>query len=372
MNASLFPVLSNEILQKYAEDALLLLKKLIATPSFSKEENATADIIEDYLKVNNIPCHRVQNNVWASNQFYDQNQTTLLLNSHHDTVKPNAGYTLNPFDPVESNDRLFGLGSNDAGGCLVSLLICFVHFYAEKLPFNLLFAASAEEEISGKNGMELLLTKLPGVDFAIVGEPTGLQMAVAEKGLLVLDAVAPGRAGHAARDEAENAIYTALQDIGWIRDFTFPKVSDLLGQVHMAVTSIQTANKAHNMVPDSCHFVVDVRVNELYSFEEVLAIIKKHVKSSVSPRSNRLKPSGISPSHPLVRAGIKMGLASYGSPTLSDMALMDFPALKLGPGESARSHSADEFIYLEEIEKGIATYIGLLENLAAETREENK
>jgi acetylornithine deacetylase len=273
---------------------------------------------------------------------------------------------LDPFKSIEKEGKLFGLGSNDAGGCLVSLLSVFLFFQNIDCPFNLLFAASAEEEISGKNGIESVLPALPKIDFAIVGEPTKMQMAVAEKGLLVLDCKATGLAGHAARDEGENAIYLAMKDIEWFRQFQFPKVSDFLGIVHMAVTSIETPNKAHNMVPDSCHFIVDIRANELYTFEEILKTIQENVISKVVPRSVRLKPSGISTMHPLVIAGTKLGLNSFGSPTLSDMALMPFPALKIGPGDSARSHTADEFIYLSEIKEGINTYIALLQNLITE------
>lgn len=368
MNQQSSDNLSPESLKALTADAIALLKKLIATPSYSREEDKTAGILESYLKDRGVVPQRVANNVWAKNMQYDSAKPTLLLNSHHDTVKPNAGYSLDPFAPIEKDGKLFGLGSNDAGGCLVSLLFVFLHFKDEEYPFNILFAASAEEEISGKNGIELLLTELPKIDFAIVGEPTKLQMAVAEKGLMVLDCVSTGVAGHAARDEGENAIYLAIQDVNWFRDFQFPKVSEFLGPVHMAVTNIETPNKAHNMVPDTCTFMVDVRVNELYTFEEILETIRKNVTCEVQPRSVRLTPSGISASHPLVMAGNKLGLTSYGSPTLSDMALMPFPALKIGPGDSARSHTADEFIYIEEVTKGVETYIALINNLKTELK----
>ncbi len=342
--------------------AIDLLKQLIAIPSFSKEENKTADCLENFLLQKNIKANRYLNNVWAANKYFDENKTTLLLNSHHDTVKPNNGYTLNPFEAIEKNGKLFGLGSNDAGGPLVSLLATFVHFYEAELPFNIIFAGTAEEEISGRNGVEVLLKEIPKIDCAIVGEPTLLNMAVAEKGLLVLDCIAHGKAGHAARNEGVNALYIAMKDIQWLSTFNFPKVSSLLGPVHLAVTSIHTENKTHNIVPSECSFLVDVRVNELYSFEEIIAIIKENIRSEIRPRSIRLKSSFIDENHPLVKAGKEMGIASYGSPTCSDMALMDFPSLKIGPGDSARSHSADEFIFLDEIKDGIKTYIELIRN----------
>jgi len=341
-------------------DAVKLLKQLIAIPSFSRGEDKTATCIETFFEERKIECHRYLNNVWARNKYFDNSKRTILLNSHHDTVKPNKGYTLNPFEPIEKDGKLFGLGSNDAGGPLVSLLATFIYFFEKDIPFNIVFAATAEEEISGTNGIEILLPKLPKIDCAIVGEPTLLNMAVAEKGLLVLDCIAHGKAGHAARDEGINALYIAVKDINWLINFQFPKVSSLLGPVHIAVTSVNTENKTHNIVPSECSFVVDVRVNELYSFEEVIAVISENIKSEIHPRSVRLKSSFIGETHPLVNAGKKAGLSSYGSPTCSDMALMNFPALKLGPGDSARSHTADEFIFLHEIEDGIKTYIDLL------------
>lgn len=343
-------------------DAVNLLKELIAIPSFSKEEDKTADCLEKFFQQKKIKANRYLNNVWATNKYFDSDKPTVLLNSHHDTVKPNKGYTLNPFEAIEKDGKLFGLGSNDAGGPLVSLLSTFVYFFEKEIPFNIVIAATAEEEISGKNGIEILLPQLPKIDCAIVGEPTLLNMAVAEKGLLVLDCTAHGKAGHAARNEGVNALYIAMKDIEWFRTYQFPKFSSLLGPVHIAVTSINTENKTHNIVPSECNFLVDIRVNELYSFEEIISVIKENIKSEIHPRSIRLRSSYIQEDHPLVKAGIQSGISTYGSPTCSDMALMDFPSLKIGPGDSARSHSADEFIYLNEIREGVKTYIRLLKN----------
>lgn len=345
-------------------DALKLLKQLITCPSFSKEENGTADIIEKFLKEKGIQVNRYLNNIWTINKYFDEKKVTLLLNSHHDTVKPNTGYTLNPFDAIEKDGKLFGLGSNDAGAPLVSLMAVFIHFYHTKdLPFNLILAATAEEEVTGHNGIESVLPLLPKIDCGIVGEPTLMKMAIADKGLLVLDCIANGLAGHAARDEGVNAIYKAIKDIAWFHTFRFPKVSSFLGPVHMAVTSVNTQNKAHNIVPSECSFVVDVRVNELYTFEEILSEINKNVACKVLPRSTRLRPSFIKEDHPLVVAGNNMELESYGSPTCSDRALMDFPTLKIGPGDSARSHMADEFIFIDEVQDGIQKYVRLLQNM---------
>jgi acetylornithine deacetylase len=268
---------------------------------------------------------------------------------------------LNPFDPIIKDGKLFGLGSNDAGGCLVSLLACFVHYYHKpNLNYNLVIAATAEEEISGKNGVEALIPQLPPINFAIVGEPTLLNLAIAERGLMVVDAKAVGVAGHAARNEGENALYKAVKDIEWIRQHHFEKVSDLLGPVKMTVTSFTTENKQHNMVPASAEYLIDIRVNELYPFEEILKTLKANLNAEITPRSTRIKSTLINPNHPIVKAGESLGSICYGSPTTSDKALMPFPALKVGPGDSARSHTADEFIYLLEIEKGIDFYIKLL------------
>lgn len=346
------------------QDAIELLKKLIATPSFSKEEDNTAALLEDFLERRGITTHVFLKNVWAKNKYFDEGKPSILLNSHHDTVKPNKGYTLDPFSPIVKDDKLFGLGSNDAGGCLVSLMAVFRHFYnRQDLKYNVVLAATAEEEISGHNGIEALLPRLPKMDFGIVGEPTQMHMAVAEKGLMVLDALAIGKAGHAAREEGESALYKAVKDIEWIIQHHFEKVSPLLGPVKMSVTVIETENKQHNVVPAQCKYVIDCRVNELYTFEEILEVLQANLKSELKPRSTRLRSSSIPLEHPLIQTGIAMGREYYGSPTTSDKALMNFSTLKMGPGDSARSHTADEFIYLKEIEDGIAMYIELLEKV---------
>ncbi len=346
------------------QQAVELLKKLIATPSFSKEEDATAGIIGNFFAARNIPSKRLLNNIWCVNKYFDDAKPTLLLNSHHDTVKPNPQYGKDPFTPIIEDGKLYGLGSNDAGASLVSLITAFCHFYERKdLPCNLVIAATAEEEISGRNGIEYLFPSLPRIDFAIVGEPTGTNLAIAEKGLLVLDCTAFGKAGHAAREEGENAIYKAMQDIHWFSTYQFPEISETLGPVKMSVTSVETENKAHNMVPAVCSFIVDIRVTDVYTHEEILETIRKYVQCEVRPRSMRLRSSKIEKEHPLVQAGIKLGKKLYGSPTTSDGALIPAPVLKCGPGESARSHTADEFIYLSEIEEGINTYIQIIEQV---------
>ncbi len=346
------------ILQQQAID---LLKELISTPSFSKEEEETAAIIGKFFALKGIPASRVGNNIYALNKNYDAAKPSILLNSHHDTVKPNKGYTQDPFTPIEKEGKLFGLGSNDAGGCLVSLIATFLHFYEkENLSHNIVFAASAEEEISGVNGIELVLPYLGNINFGIVGEPTKMEMAVAERGLMVIDCVANGKAGHAARNEGVNALYIALDDIDWIRNCKFDKVSPLLGESRMTVTIIGTDNQQHNVVPPQCKFVIDVRVNELYTFDEILDSLKQNLKSQFKPRTTRMKSTSIPMDHPLIKAGIALGRGYYGSPTTSDKALMPFPALKMGPGDSARSHTADEFVYVDEIKEGIELYIKLL------------
>ncbi len=344
-------------------EAVALLQRLIATPSFSREEERTAALIEVFLREHGVPAERKKNNVWARNRHFDPAKPVVLLNSHHDTVRPNRGYTRDPFAPDVADGKLYGLGSNDAGGALTGLLAAFLYFFEkEGLPFSLICAATAEEEISGPDGVELVLPDLGKVDFAIVGEPTKMHLAIAEKGLMVLDGVARGRAGHAAREEGESALYKALDDIAWIRGHRFEKQSELLGPVKVSVTVIQ-AGSQHNVVPERCEFTVDVRVNERYTLEEVLAEIRAGVGSTLTPRSLRMRSSVILPEHPLVRAGRALGRECYGSPTTSDKALMPFPALKMGPGDSARSHSADEFIYLSEIEEGIRLYVNILKQL---------
>ena len=345
------------------QEAIALLQKLIQTPSLSKEESETAAILKNDLEKYCDNVQTLQNNVWVKNKYFSESKPTILLNSHHDTVPANKAYTRNPFDAEIINGKLYGLGSNDAGGCLVSLLATFLHFYEEKnLPYNLIFAASAEEEISGIDGMESLYPQLGKVDFAIVGEPTLMQMAVAEKGLLVIDCTVKGIAGHAAREEGANAIYKAMKDIEWFKNYQFEKISPTLGPVKMSVTIIN-AGIIHNMIPDVCKFTVDIRINELYTHDEILEVIKENIGAEMVLRSMRLKSSGIAVSHPLIQSGISLGRTIYGSPTTSDKALMSCPSLKMGPGDSARSHTADEFIYLNEIKEGIDLYIKLLENI---------
>lgn len=340
-----------------------LLMKLISIPSFSREEAGTATAIRNMLVARGTHVHASQNNVWVKNLHYTPGKPTILLNSHHDTVKPNSGYTKAPFSPVEEDGKLYGLGSNDAGGCLVSLLAAFLYFYDKPdLKYNLIFAASAEEEISGANGISSILNEIGNIDVAIVGEPTQMQMAVAEKGLIVLDCYTEGISGHAARDEGENALYKAIKDINWFSSFQFPRVSPLTGAVKMSVTMIE-AGTQHNVVPSACKFTVDVRVNECYTNEEIVEAIEKQVSCKVVPRSLRLRATSISAEHELVKAGLALGKETFGSSTLSDKALMPFPALKMGPGDSARSHTADEFIYLDEIEEAIDIYIKLLKTV---------
>ncbi|MDP3354157.1 MAG: M20 family metallo-hydrolase [Flavobacteriaceae bacterium] len=345
------------LLQK---EAIQLLQKLITIPSLSKEEDITANTIEAFIQSKGIKTYRNGNNIWCYNKFFDGNKPTILLNSHHDTVKPNNGYTLNPFEAVILDEKLYGLGSNDAGGALVSLLASFLYFYDRTdLNYNILYVASAEEEISGTNGMESILADLGLIEFAIVGEPTQMQLAIAEKGLLVLDCIASGKSGHAARNEGENAIYNALKDIEWFRSYQFPKISETLGPVKMTVTTIHSGSQ-HNVVPDICEFTVDIRTTDTYSNSEIYELIKQYVRCEIKPRSLRLNPSSIDKNHPIVKAGLLLGRTTYGSPTSSDQAVMNFPSLKMGPGDSARSHTADEFIYLNEIEEGINLYIQLL------------
>jgi acetylornithine deacetylase len=345
------------------EEAIQLLKSLIQTPSLSKQENETASILKTYLGKYCTNVQTLQNNIWVKNKHFDESKPTILLNSHHDTVPANKAYTRNPLDAIIEDGKLFGLGSNDAGGCLVSLLSTFLFFYEkENLKYNLIFAATAEEEISGANGIEILYPQLGKIDAAIVGEPTQMQMAIAEKGLLVIDCMVKGKAGHAAREEGENAIYKAMKDIEWFKNYQFEKVSYTLGPIKMSVTIIN-AGMQHNMVPDYCTYTVDIRINELYTHEEILKTIKENVAAEIVPRSMRMNSSSINVSHPLLQSGLALGRTTFGSPTTSDKALMDCPSLKMGPGDSARSHIADEFIYVKEIEEGIELYIKLLENI---------
>lgn len=345
------------------QDATSLLKTLIGIPSLSRQEDGTADAIEEFFRKQGIRPERKLNNIWVRNKHFNAKKPTILLNSHHDTVKPASAYTLDPYEPLEKDGKLFGLGSNDAGGALVSLIAAFLHFYSKKnLKYNLLLAATAEEEISGKNGIELVFPDFGPVDFAIVGEPTEMHLAISEKGLMVLDCRVHGRPGHAARNEGENAIYNALRDIEWFRNYQFAKVSEYLGPVKMSVTVIK-AGSQHNVIPDLCEFTVDVRTTDAYTNEEILKIIRQHVRCDVKPRSVRLRASSIGKDHPIVKAGEALGRNTYGSPTTSDQALLPVPSFKMGPGDSARSHSADEFIFLEEIKQGIPLYIKLLEGV---------
>ncbi len=346
----------------YAE-AVELLTELIKVPSFSKTEDKTAQLLDHFLYSKGCEVNRHKNNVWVKNEFYDENKPTILLNSHHDTVRPNKSYTRDPFSPDMEDGKLFGLGSTDASGALVSLLSTFLYFTKRKdLKYNLIFAATAEEEISGRDGVESILPQLGKIDLAIVGEPTNMNIAISERGLMVLDCTVNGNSGHATREERENAIYKAMKEIEWFNTFKFKKVSDLLGPIKMSVTMIQSGTQ-HNVIPDECKFTVDVRINELYSNEEIIKTIQKQTNCTVTPRSFRLQPSSISTNHPIVQAGLKYKRKTYGSPTTSDQALMNFPSLKIGPGDSARSHSADEFIYLKEIEEGLNLYIKLLNEI---------
>jgi acetylornithine deacetylase len=343
-------------------EAKALLCALIACPSLSKEEDGTALIIEEFLNTKNIKTHRLGNNIWAKNLHFDVNKPNVLLNSHHDTVKANDSWTENPFVATEKDGKIIGLGSNDAGASLVCLIATFSHFYqVSDLPFNLILAATAEEEISGNGGIESLLHSddFPKITWAIVGEPTDCQVAIAEKGLLVIDATCTGKAGHAARNEGINAIEIAVSDIQKIKSHTFSRISDVLGPVKTTVTVIQ-AGKQHNVVPDTCTYTIDCRVNELYNLSEILEELQGIVVAKLVPRSMRLQSSRIDPQHPAVKSATKLGLRTFGSPTLSDQALLTCPSIKMGPGHSGRSHTADEFIYVDELKQGIDLYIQLL------------
>ena len=349
--------------EKETSEALELLKRMISHPSFSREEKTCADLIEQYIEEEGYTPSRIGNNVWILGSNYDSSKPTLLLNSHIDTVKPVDGWNFDPFLPVENEGKLYGLGSNDAGASVVSLLQVFFLLSKEKQTYNLIFAASAEEEISGSNGMESLLKELPKIDFAIVGEPTNMQLAVAEKGLMVLDCIARGKAGHAARNEGENSIYKALADIEWFKNYQFPKVSEFLGEVKMSVTQIN-AGTQHNVIPDKCSFVVDIRSNELYNNADILAVINSNVSCEVTARSTRLSSSATPQNHPVVTKAKEMGMDIFGSPTLSDQALMPFASVKIGPGQSSRSHTANEYILTDEIHEGIKKYVELLNGLS--------
>ena len=380
--------------KEQTNEAVELLKKLIATPSVSRDETAVADVLEAYMAEKGLAPQRHGNNVWCLSPDFEASKPVILLNAHLDTVKPVAGWTHDPFTPTIEGDKLYGLGSNDCGGGLVSLLEAFIKTLSPALPHNgegahaeclslrnkpdglpitgemsvgqrgssFIFLASCEEEVSGKNGIESVLPLLPKIDFAIVGEPTGMQPAIAEKGLMVIDATAHGKAGHAARNEGDNAIYHAMKDIQWLSEWQFPKQTELLGPVKQTVT-IVNAGTQHNVIPDTCTFTIDVRSNECYTNEEIFAFFQEHLTSELKARSFRLSSSKIDVEHPFVQACIKEGLKPFGSPTLSDQALMRFPSLKLGPGESSRSHTADEYIKISEIDHAISLYVKLLSSL---------
>ena len=348
--------MKNELTEK----AIALLKDLIGIKSFSSAENKTADRIEQWFVLNEVKFNRDGNNVWALNKYYDSSKPTLLLNSHHDTVKPNAAYTRDPYKAEIIDGKLYGLGSNDAGGALVSLIALFTHYYNHKeLKYNLLIAASAEEETAGENSLRGLLSKLPKIDLAIVGEPTEMQMAIAEKGLIVFDGVIEGTASHAAHQNNDSAIMKLPKVLEWFGDFSFDKKSDFLGPVKVTVTQVE-AGKEHNVIPAKVNIVVDVRVNDKYTNEEAAEILIKEAPCKLTPRSLRLGSSSIDVHHELIQSGIKLGRTTYGSPTLSDQAALDCPSLKMGPGLSTRSHTADEYLFVNEIEEAIDIYIELL------------
>ena len=349
--------------EEYVSDAVELLKKLIATPSVSRNEKDAADIMEQTIRSYGFEPQREANNIWIIDPHYDESRPTLLLNAHIDTVKPVASWTRDPFSPDVEDGVLYGLGSNDCGGGLCSLLQIFRMLIQKPQHYNLIYLASAEEEVSGKDGITRALPLLPHIDLAIVGEPTGMNPAVAEKGLMVLDVIAHGKSGHAARNEGVNAIYEALDDMRWIRDYKFEKVSEFLGPTKMTLTVVN-AGTQHNVIPDKCTMLVDIRTNEFYDNEEVFEFIRQHLKSEVKAHSFRLKSSRIDPKHPLIKKCVAMGMKPFGSPTLSDQALMHFPSFKLGPGESSRSHSANEFIRISEIRDAIAKYTELLDGAA--------
>lgn len=343
--------------------ALELLRRLIATPSHTRDEGATADLLCAFFEERGIAVERLHNNIIVRSKGYQAGRKTLLLNSHHDTVRPAASYTRNPYAPTLEEGVLYGLGANDAGASLVALIELFLAYYDRALPFNLQLLLSAEEECGGEHGIRACYDHLQDVEMAIVGEPTSMQAAIAEPGLVVLDCEAKGRSGHAARGEGVNALYIALDDIQQVRTFQFEHTSAILGPVRMTATMINCGTQ-HNVVPDSCHFVVDVRTTDAYTNEEVVELLRAALQSEVTPRSTRIRASVIDEQHPLVRAAVKAGAKPFISTTTSDRTLMPFPALKIGPGDSARSHTADEYVLVEEIEQGIATYVEIIENLA--------
>ena len=349
-------------LTNYTTEATTLLSSLIGIPSISREEEAVANFLQNYIEESGIMTGRSGNNIWCISPNFDLNKPTILLNSHIDTVKPVSGWRKHPFTAKTEDGKIYGLGSNDAGASVVSLFQAYRYLSATEQAYNLIFLASCEEEVSGKNGIESVLQQLPPITLGIVGEPTEMHPAIAEKGLMVLDVQAHGKAGHAARNEGDNAIYKVLQDVQWFRDFQFEKTSSMLGPVKMSVTQIN-AGTQHNVIPDLCTFVVDIRSNECYSNEELYQEICSHVQSEVKARSFRLNSSHISADHPVVRRAVSMGRTPFGSPTLSDQALMKFPSLKMGPGNSSRSHTAYEFILISEIEEAIRMYIELLDGL---------
>lgn len=349
-------------LTNYTTEATTLLSSLIGIPSISREEEAVANFLQNYIEESGIMTGRSGNNIWCISPNFDLNKPTILLNSHIDTVKPVNGWRKHPFTAKTEDGKIYGLGSNDAGASVVSLFQAYRYLSATEQAYNLIFLASCEEEVSGKNGIESVLPQLPTIALGIVGEPTDMHPAIAEKGLMVLDVQAHGKAGHAARNEGDNAIYKVLQDVQWFRDFQFEKTSSMLGPVKMSVTQIN-AGTQHNVIPDLCTFVVDIRSNECYYNEELYQEICSHVQSEVKARSFRLNSSHISADHPVVRRAVSMGRTPFGSPTLSDQALMKFPSLKMGPGNSSRSHTADEFILISEIEEAIRMYIELLDGL---------
>ena len=343
-------------------EATDLLIKMVSIPSVSREEKEVADFLEKVLSDYGLNPHRNGHNIWSICPTYDPSKPTLLLNAHIDTVKPTSSWTISPFSPVIEDGKLYGLGTNDDGASVVSLLQVYRQIIQSPQQYNIVFLASCEEEVSGKNGIEQVLPLLPHIDVALVGEPTGMQPAIAEKGLMVIDVIAHGKSGHAARNEGENAIYKALDDIQWFRQFHFDKESPLLGPVKMSVTIIQ-AGTQHNVIPDQCKFTVDVRSNEFYSNEEIFKIICNHIQGEAQARSFRLNSSHITEDHPLVKRAIELGRIPFGSPTLSDQALMKFPSLKMGPGQSSRSHTANEYIELNEIKEAITLYYNILNGL---------